>query len=923
MSIWAALAIVCLSSCPAFSQAVNYDTDLAIELSSPGARGPIPLNVDVLRVGVSSGAMAELSMYNQASILADTVRTLVIGAATESSGIVTLDGVGTQLSTALGVRVGVAGDGSLEVTNGATLTTSNFNIAFSSSGTGTAKVDGVGSRVIATNDAFVGRAGKNALLALDNGSSFAANSFNVGDAAGSSGSVTVSGASQLTVSSQMNVGNSGIGALSIRGTGSKVQVQGNMNVGWQKGSVGNVLISGPGSMLDVQSELRLGTKEATGTIILTDGARASAETLFIGNEKGTGFLIMSGAGTVLDLEKSLFLGFLVGNAALSIRDHAVLNVGGIIYYPTSVGESSGIFYIGGNLESPSSPGYVIADSIQMITSRDFLIFNHTSNDYVFAVPVVSQPGAGTILSLAGVTHFSDVSGFRGNFDIVGGTLTFGSAPNTTVSVSSGGTLGGNPTVGSLSVLDSGILSPGNSIGKITVTGSATFQSGAIYDLEVDHFGNLDQLQVGGALTLDPGAVLSVRPLDAPLSSSLTSVSDKIIATAATGVSGSFGVIEDSFAFLDAYVRYDAQNIYLSLIRNSVGFSALAETENQQFTANAVGNLGANSVLYHAVEAMTESEAAYAFDQLSGAVYGVVPEILFARGDRFSRVLQRRLAADQSPNMASTRYWMTGVRGGARSRGKVFGETLSEQSHLFAAGAEFWSSESALGFALGYGQGDFVVEGSHFGGSTNDIFLGIYGEHRFEHLVLRGVASIAQHDVASARSVEFSGLSERLASDFVVVSGNLYAEAALALPVVNALNLEPFVGFSIGSLDGGFSEGGGVAMLQGELDSDTQMLAALGLRLTGQCLSIRLADVCIDLSASWEHLFDSQRNSSVAFAGGAPFETTIGGFDEHSAQIDLSISAAVSDNASLRFSYSGEFSGRSTSQSAGIRLEGVF
>src|SRR3546814_8780152 len=78
-----------------------------------------------------------------------------------------------------------------------------------------------------------------------------------------------------------------------------------------------------------------------------------------------------------------------------------------------------------------------------------------------------------------------------------------------VTVNSGGTLGGNGSVGSTTVAGGGTLAPGNSIGRLTVNGDLAFAAGSTYEVEVNAAGEADRLDATGAVTIDSTASVAV------------------------------------------------------------------------------------------------------------------------------------------------------------------------------------------------------------------------------------------------------------------------------------------------------------------------------------------------------------------------------------------------------------------------------
>jgi hypothetical protein len=96
-------------------------------------------------------------------------------------------------------------------------------------------------------------------------------------------------------------------------------------------------------------------------------------------------------------------------------------------------------------------------------------------------------------------------------------LKLAGAVNTnSVTISSGGKLNGNGalniTGGDLIVNDGGLVSPGNSVGEITVTSNAFFNSGGNLNAEIDSSG-VDLLDISGVATIASGSNLNLSSLD--------------------------------------------------------------------------------------------------------------------------------------------------------------------------------------------------------------------------------------------------------------------------------------------------------------------------------------------------------------------------------------------------------------------------
>ncbi|WP_426703201.1 autotransporter-associated beta strand repeat-containing protein [Rhodanobacter sp. Col0626] len=118
-----------------------------------------------------------------------------------------------------------------------------------------------------------------------------------------------------------------------------------------------------------------------------------------------------------------------------------------------------------------------------------------------------QKGSGTLLFDGNGTAYA------GSTQVQAGKLIVGSTAGSTavlagpVDVATGAGLGGHGRIaGSVNMAGGSTLSPGNSIGTLTVDGDLTMAQGSLMDAELGAAGNGDQVAVGGNLDLQGGTV---------------------------------------------------------------------------------------------------------------------------------------------------------------------------------------------------------------------------------------------------------------------------------------------------------------------------------------------------------------------------------------------------------------------------------
>src|SRR5690606_32318749 len=145
----------------------------------------------------------------------------------------------------------------------------------------------------------------------------------------------------------------------------------------------------------------------------------------------------------------------------------------------------------------------------------------------------------------------------------------------TLTVADGGTLKGNGSVGSTTVLAGGTVAPGNSIGLLQVNGDLVLAGGSNYQVEALADGRSDRIHATGTATVQGASAVLLAA-----NGQWDPYKTYTILSADGGVSGSFGSLASNFAFLDPQLSYGSTDVSLSLMRNDVRFHQIATTRNQ-------------------------------------------------------------------------------------------------------------------------------------------------------------------------------------------------------------------------------------------------------------------------------------------------------------------------------------------------------
>src|SRR5262249_5888216 len=220
-------------------------------------------------------------------------------------------------------------------------------------------------------------------------------------------------------------------------------------------------------------------------------------------------------------------------------------------------------------------------------------------------------------------------------------------------VNAGGALGGNGTVGPTTILAGGTLSPGNSVGTLTVNGNLVFAVASLYMVEVQ--GNTaDRTNVSGTATL--AGTVGV----ANLGGILVQHSYTIL-SAAAGRSGTFDSLAalNLPAFLTASLAYTPTDVQLNLTSGIGQITGL--TLNQSAVAAALDNsFNAGGGTLPGLLGLSLAQLPAALDALSGEGVSGTQETAFGAADMFTSIMM-----DQGA------FWRNGesidVNGGAFAR----------------------------------------------------------------------------------------------------------------------------------------------------------------------------------------------------------------------------------------------------------------
>jgi uncharacterized protein with beta-barrel porin domain len=528
-----------------------------------------------------------------------------------------------------------------------------------------------------------------------------------------------------------------------------------------------------------------------------------------------------------------------------------------------------------------------------------------------------------------------------DWHVLGGTLSVNGVINGTVSVDTGGTLGGTGTVGN-AVINGGALAPGNSIGTFNVAGSLTFSAASSYMVEISGKSG-DLAHVAGVALLGGATVVAIP------SGSVTK--QYTILTATGGIPDTFNpVVAGAFSSnLKASLSYDVNNVYLSFALNFGG----GLNVNQQNVANTITNFfnstggipldfasltpagltqvsgeiatGSQQATFEAMSMflglMTDP---YAAGRNTGpGPAGAQPYAEAGNAYAAARPSPARDAFAKIPTKADVArndlldprwsVWGAAYGGGAEIDGNATlgSNSASLRAFGFVGGADYRISPATLaGFALGGGGTSFSVNG--FGNGRSDLFqAGAFVHHTIGTGYVTGALAYGGQQVTTDRTVTVAGVDQLHARfNAHAVSGRIEGGSRVATPWmgVTPYAAGQFTTFFLPAYAEQALVGSNAFALNYAAKDVTASRTELGVR-TDRSFALESAVLTLRSRFAWAHDFNTDRNVTAVFQGlpGASFVVNGAAQASNSALTSASAEMTWRNGWSAAATFEGEFS----------------
>lgn len=688
------------------------------------------------------------------------------------------------------------------------------------------------------------------------------------------------------------------------------------------------------------------------TIRVGDGSRAGADyTATVASElRGDGALVKDDLGTLVLTGQNSYRGdtivrsgTLVGNA-VSLRNN-IANNGHVVFDQDADAVFEGAISGRGTMGKTGSGTLILANRSALdwtidagrLVSRTDLFGGNVSID-ADAFMRFEQNGSGTyrgVVSGSGVFQLAvgddnylrlteDSSAFEGETSVTSGGLVVEGKLGGSLLMGAGTVLGGTGTVGTTYVASDATISPGNSIGALTVNGDFTQAAGSTYLLEVNHEGQSDLIDISGTATLEGGTV-QVGNLGGNYGSSVRYT----ILSAAGGLEGTYAALDYSSPFLTLGLDYDAGNVYLDVSRNIVAFCDVARTRNQCATAKSAERLGAGNAVYDAVAGVGDKESAVrSFDQLSGELHASVKTALLSDShfvrDAVTNRIRSAFAGSSKPVLPVMAFddgslrlapgttdafalWAQGFGAWGHWNGDGNAARFSRDTGGLLVGGDVNFADWRLGMIAGYSHSSFSVADRSSSGDSDNYHVGLYGGTEWGNLGFRSGLAYSWHGIDTTRSVSFAGFSERLYGSYNSGTFQAFGELGYRFDGATTSSLEPYANLAHVSLrTSGLAETGGSAALVGNSQTADATFTTLGLRAS-HSFRIGAVDAFATAMVGWRHAFGDLTPTAVhAFSGGDAFSVAGVLIGRDAALVETGLDFAIARDAKLGVSYIGQF-----------------
>ena len=540
---------------------------------------------------------------------------------------------------------------------------------------------------------------------------------------------------------------------------------------------------------------------------------------------------------------------------------------------------------------------------------------------------------------AGMLTLTGDNAYKGGTTITGGILRVdGSiADSRLLTIGAQATLQGIGTVGTTEV--AGVLSPGNSVGTLTVAGGFELLSGSTYLYEIDAAQNGDLVVVKGDATIGSGVIFQLSAEDGVFLNQPYQLLD-----VSGSLNGTFERLHTNYTFIDLDFVATDSDLGVAIERNDVSMASFAQTNNQRAVANAIDAQRSGDEPYN--DALLNDDPSQLpgwYQDWSGEIYSANQAALLYNSRLVAQVVNWRLQDSWLDSDQSVRLQQVGQTQAHGSPG-----VISTDTTVWSQAYGNWDSFSATADALkaSANSGGFILGVDHqvspslrLGGGlsvsntstsvaasqafTQGYSMLLYGTYGTQAFRLNGgvVQSWQVADVSRTLPLDDQGNARGTVASR---STQLFAEMSAPIGLESNTTLWPFAQVSQTWLHtSNFGETDAEAALAGRATHAQVGFGTLGARLSHQWETEKTSWQA-SVSAGWQRAWgDLSPATTLAFATGPDFTVSAAAIARDAAVIELGIGASLGPSSRLNVVYATTPSGQSSSQMLQAQLQWWF
>ncbi|RAT17424.1 serine protease [Lonsdalea populi] len=508
----------------------------------------------------------------------------------------------------------------------------------------------------------------------------------------------------------------------------------------------------------------------------------------------------------------------------------------------------------------------------------------------------------------GTLYLTGVDTYRGPTVVEGGRLVVAKSAGGSGSlagdvwVMSSAVLGGHGKIGGSVTIDSGgTLAPGTSIGTLTV-GNVRFTPGSIYEFEIDAQGQSDQLIVEQNASL-AGTVRVINLRRGTLGTRYT------LLDASGTISGRFDALELSSdggssadaLFLTDALGYGDHRAWLETVRNSLRFSDVAATANQQAAADALDSLNGGAA-YSAIANLRSADVARdAFDNLSGEFYAASRSAMILRSQNVRDALNGAMRSRHDAPL-----WLTTWSNDGRLSGQQGEATVDHQGYGFLLGSGVqWGESSALGVAVGSEKSRISMNDRASRADITAYHAALYLEGALAGMDWRTGLNYSYLDMSSQRTLHVPGLEGKARASYHAHQAQGFIEGSRHFSITQNLGLEPYANAAYAWLQTPDArEFGSEAALGWNTQNTSSAFSTLGLR--GDVHFTAVLPLSLYGDIGYQHrLSERERAARLHFTrGGDDFNVDGVATPKNAVLMHAGLAADLSQHARLSLGYQG-------------------